>query len=227
MIEFTWQGVFIAYTIIGVATLVIMYAVANLLSSRTEKEHSNSEILKATRARIEAKRGIPKIDFDFILEKILVPIIGTVFVVTIWPVLLWLKIKEVLWPYVPPVEKQFSIERKDLLTMLTMESIEAQEMVFDPLGAVPNLPFGHLYKVWSDFKSNFATGCEIWTFSAPWEEWGRVTIRSGYVIVVDEAIGPHWVLDFKTVEREDNDIKPEETKSWNVRWKNKLRQLSE
>ena len=45
-------------------------------------------------------------------------------------------------------ERPFRIRRRDLRYAFTQAEIEARECVYDPLGAVPALPFGHLNPAW-------------------------------------------------------------------------------
>lgn len=122
-------------------------------------------------------------------------------VIALWPIVLLsrLKNKNKLLPsasFVLPELKKFVVEREHFQLQLSVKEIEDQEMIFDPRGAVPNLPFGHLNAVWVKFKAEIPLGGEIWTFSAPWD--GRW--RTGYVILCGENIGTHWVLACKTVE---------------------------
>jgi hypothetical protein len=64
--------------------------------------------------------------------------------ITIWPVMVLILLEDKLnigsGARVP--ERVFAVKRADLLETLTVEQIEARERVQDPLGAVPNLPFG-------------------------------------------------------------------------------------
>lgn len=101
-----------------------------------------------------------------------------------WPFLIYFGIKEHLNPPRAVVEKEFQIEEKHLVNPVDVSDVEAKELVFDPLGAVPKLPFGHLNAAWLEFRSQMGEGDRLWTFSAEWQSnWGNPELRGGYVIV--------------------------------------------
>ena len=70
-----------------------------------------------------------------------------------------------------------------MLERLTVEEIESREMVYDPLNAVPNLPFGHLNEVWAQLKAAKQTKDELWSFAATWlGDDDTPELRKGYVL---------------------------------------------
>ena len=100
-------------------------------------------------------------------------------------------------------EKKFVLKRENLIKLYELDEIESLERVTDPLGAVPDLPFGHLNVAWERFKQNILPGDEIWSFAIPpieqrelWERNGNY----GYVIFRDGQFGPLWVTDTKDFE---------------------------
>ena len=93
------------------------------------------------------------------------------------------------------------MERSHLQERLTVPQIEAREVVTDPLGAFPNLPFGHLNAAWKSFINTAGVGDEIWSFTAPWQTtWGRKEVRAGYVIVRDGAPTANMLTMWKEIE---------------------------
>jgi len=62
---------------------------------------------------------------------------------------------------------RFSAKPEYLLEQLSPEEIEAREIVADPLGAVPDLPFGHLHSAWVSFKNQVQESDELWSFRSP------------------------------------------------------------
>lgn len=95
----------------------------------------------------------------------------------------------------PRVEdREFAVTQDDLLQPISIEKIEELERVFDPMGAAPDLPFGHLNAAWHRFLLNLEPGDVIWTFSARWDVgFRRKEIRAGYVILRDSSIGPYFL----------------------------------
>ncbi len=81
---------------------------------------------------------------------------------------------------------EFKVRRRDLLKRLTVEEIEANEMVMDPLGAVPSRPFGHLNTAWIALLRERGARGSIWSFSSQWAPTAApAEVRTGYVWV-------HW-----------------------------------
>ena len=71
------------------------------------------------------------------------------------------------------------------------------------LAAVPDLPFGHLHASWKKFLESVDPDDALWTFNAHWTtNWGYKELGSGYAVVPGEAIGPHFLTIWKTLEDE-------------------------
>jgi hypothetical protein len=120
--------------------------------------------------------------------------------ITIWPliVLILLDDKFNTGSSVRLPEKDFAVRRADLLEKLTVSQIETRERVQDPLGAVPDLPFGHLNAAWKVFLAGCQPGDKLWSFSARWPgNWRGEERREGYVRVRLTGQGPA----FETVRR--------------------------
>lgn len=106
------------------------------------------------------------------------------FMAAFWPVLLlarlWIAIKG---ERPLPEEKTFSVQPEALQQKLTIAEIEQRHYIFDPLGAVPALPFGHLHSAWLAFMEKLHPDDEIWSFDAIWENsWQHKEHLAGYVI---------------------------------------------
>ena len=97
-------------------------------------------------------------------------------------------------PIPDEAEKKFAVTEGDLLEKLSIPEIEARERIVDPMGAVPNLPFGHLNAAWLKFKTAMEPHDSLSSFSARWlPGWGREEILVGYVIVSGDRIGAHFL----------------------------------
>lgn len=70
-------------------------------------------------------------------------------------------------------------------------------MVSDPLGAVPQVPFGHLHGAWRRFlQANWTDGAQLWSFATVWETpQGSREQRSGYVIVRLGRPGAYFLVE--------------------------------
>lgn len=117
---------------------------------------------------------------------------AVVFVI-IWPIIAGYMIRGWLFPS-PTLElaKEFKVTREDLVEHVSLDEVERREWVSDPLGAVPEVPFGHLNAAWQEYLKQVGEGAELWTYAARWTQWGHTFVRTGYVAVQENSVGPHF-----------------------------------
>lgn len=185
------------YLGIGAVVLAVVYGAHHL----TKEKESDS-----LRNLLEAANPDRKKLSYRILNNIVSPVLAAILLVTVWPVAIYMKVKEMLQKkesYVSPQEREFAVEREHLLKRLTVQEIEMREVVTDPLKAAPDLPFGHLNVAWQEFLQGKADGAELWSFSAQWQTtWGRKELRCGYAVVQDGAPGAHFLTVWKDIPKE-------------------------
>ncbi|MCF8211243.1 MAG: hypothetical protein K9K38_17855, partial [Rhodoferax sp.] len=97
-------------------------------------------------------------------------------------------------------ESAFKLTKADLLQKLSIADIEANERVFDPLHAVPDLPFGHLNAVWQAYVEGLEPDCELWSFSGRWKTQYRDWQMQGYVALHGEKIGSYFLTSQKSMQ---------------------------
>jgi hypothetical protein len=120
-----------------------------------------------------------------IRARVLAPVLAAIAMVLLWPGVPWMKFRQ--WQRDQEMARWraaqvFKVRREYLLEKLSVQEIEAREVVQDPLGAVPTLPFGHLSGVWAELIAQLQSRDELWSFSAQWHDrWGRPDLRTGYV----------------------------------------------
>ena len=68
---------------------------------------------------------------------------------------------------VPDPEDAFDIKSAHLLRTVTAAEAESQAIVFDPLGRVPALPFGHLNPGWMRLLAQMQEGDTLWYGEVP------------------------------------------------------------
>jgi hypothetical protein len=140
------------------------------------------------------------------LNNIVVPMLAAVMILTVWPIAIYWKAKEMIDARRPKNEeppKEFAVTKTHLLKQLSVGEIETAEVVVDPLGAAPRVPFGHLNAAWETFKKSIDDCDQIWSFSAPWTtEWGRNEVRDGYVVLRGESIGPHFLTRWVFIDKD-------------------------
>ncbi|TIC80292.1 hypothetical protein [Crenobacter intestini] len=150
-------------------------------------------------AQLRARSTPPRTLTEKLLSRIFWPAFCYALVLPFWPVLvLWQ-----LWPTPPkplPVEPVFAVLPEHLQQQLSIAEIEAREKVFDPLGAVPDLPFGHHNALWRSFLAKREEHDELWSFEANWQPgYGDGVLFSGYALVREGAVGEYLVVVAKVL----------------------------
>jgi hypothetical protein len=142
------------------------------------------------------------------LNNVVVPVLAALMVLTVWPIAIYWKARDMIAARRPKPDdsrKEFAVTKDHLQKRFTVAEIEVAEIVVDPLGAAPRIPFGHLNPAWETFKQSILADDQLWSFSASWKtEWGQSEVRDGYVVIRGETIGPHFLtrrarLDNKSV----------------------------
>ena len=136
--------------------------------------------------------------WDKLVKRVIAPLIASVVIVVAWPAVIAWFIKDRFWEteslddddYEDDV---FEIASEHLQERVAIEEIETREIVEDPLGAVPALPFGHLNTGWEKLKQQIQPQDEIWSFSAPWDGWPHSTRREGYAMMRKQEVSA-WFL---------------------------------
>ncbi len=185
------------YLGIGAVVLVLMAAFHKL----TKKKDDNS--LNDVLGDLRPER---KSLWSRLLNDVLVNALVGTLIVPFWTVIVFFKVKELIFgePVRAPVDvPEFAVTRGDLQAQLSIQEVERQEMVFDPLGAAPNVPFGHLNTAWKKFCEGMEPHDTLWSFTAHWTcAWGSKDIRQGYVIVRGEETGRHFMTVRKDIEED-------------------------
>jgi hypothetical protein len=141
-----------------------------------------------------------------ILNNYLLPVLAAIVFMIVWPGAFYMKVKEDFSKKGNRIlnqKRKFAVEHAHLKERMTIQQIEAREVIEDPLGAVPNLPFGHLNAAWKTFIEAVAADDELWSFTAHWETmWGRKDVRTGYVVVRGGVPASHFLIMLKQIEDE-------------------------
>jgi len=166
-------------------TLMVMY-VSHKLNSVPE-----SQVLKDI---LDASNPARKKLSHKILNNYAVPALASIVVLLFWPAAFYMKIRDMRGNGAGNqfAKKIFKVSAGDLLSRQTVEQIESLEMIEDPLGATPYIPFGHLDKCWMDLLTHTLPKDELWSFKSTWDgDWGSKDIRCGYVLVRDGSPKEH------------------------------------
>jgi len=185
----------VAYLALGAIALVVA------LISHRRANPPQSDFTREMLEAIDPERATLRYK---LMHRLVVPAFASILMLVAWPVAVFIKVRELAAPKpaeAEPEPAEFCVTREHLLREMSIEEIEENEMVSDPLGAVPPLPFGHLNGPWSRFKSGLAADDTVWHFSATWDEgWGRSEVREGYVIVRTDGVGPYFVTAIRILD---------------------------
>lgn len=125
------------------------------------------------------------------------------FCMTIWPLffvaLMFQSVHE-RFSFDRHADHVFAVRTHHLGERLSIAEIESREMVFDPLNAVPPLPFGFLHAAWLAFATNVGPKAVIHAFRAQQPSYGKTVLRAGYVIVTGKRRGAFFLTICKTMD---------------------------
>lgn len=137
-------------------------------------------------------------------RRIVVPFLWIVFLFGAWPVC-WGWVVYHRWHLKREAKRKeksvFRIRPHHLHDLTTVAEVELVTKVIDPLGAVPDVPFGHLNGAWQNFIQQRPEGAVLYTFEYLWVNFMREMYeRKGFVWVTDGDIGPFWLTRDMRVE---------------------------
>ena len=90
-------------------------------------------------------------------------------------------------------EDIFRCQLADLIAVIEPEQAEVISYVTDPLGRVPNLPFGHLHEGWSHLLSQLEPTDTLWRFKSPKRGWQDAC--SGYAVVRQRQVVAEFIYE--------------------------------
>jgi hypothetical protein len=132
-----------------------------------------------------------------ILSGLVAPVLTAVGVVLLWPLGLVMKLQDMAAQRTRVKREEadtFKLKAADLVERMSLADIGQREMVYDPLGAAPQAPFGHAHTAWQKFTEALQPGDEIWRFKSQLTlSWGPQEHRRGYAIQRQGQIVSHFV----------------------------------
>ena len=165
----------VLYFAVGVITLAL-----TLLQSHLEKKKHGPSFGET----MEELRLQKASTWQRIAHKIIVPVLAGVAIICVWPVAIVLLVQSVIeHRRLAKLEedKEFRIQEQDLIEQLSIDEIEKRERVEDPLGGVPDEPFGHLWPTWRTFVNELNADVKLWSFAATDDTNYTAVKLEGYV----------------------------------------------
>jgi hypothetical protein len=108
-----------------------------------------------------------------VMEDVVVPGLAFILVWLVWPVAIGFKFFEMYQKKDAEANSErlakarvFMLKEEALIREMTIAEIEQANMVSDPLGAAPNIPFGHLNAVWVEFRDELGVGETLHLFES-------------------------------------------------------------
>jgi hypothetical protein len=124
-----------------------------------------------------------------VLEDVVVPGLAFILVWLVWPAAIGFKFFEMYQKKDAAANserlakaKVFVLKEEALVREMTVAEIEQANMVIDPLGAAPNLPFGHLHAVWVEFRDGLGVGETVHLFESVGPDVFRKQLIWGYAV---------------------------------------------
>lgn len=138
-----------------------------------------------------------------VVEDMVVPGLVFILVWLVWPVAIGFKFFEMYKKKDAAANserlakaKVFVLKEDALVREMTVAEIEQANMVIDPLGAAPNLPFGHLHAVWVEFRDGLGVGETLHLFESAGPNAFRKQLIWGYAVCkegrVDRFMTAGW-----------------------------------
>jgi hypothetical protein len=166
-----------------------------------ENRLSGSARLAGTSVILDALHPERKTRRYRILTRLVAPVLTAVGVVLLWPFGLAMKLQDRAAQRARIKREEadtFKLKAADLVEHMSLADIAQREMVHDPLGAAPQVPFGHAHAVWQKFTEALQPGDEIWRFSAQHTlSWGPIEHRRGYAIKRQGQVGAYFMTHNK------------------------------
>jgi hypothetical protein len=136
-----------------------------------------------------------------ILSRLVAPVLSAIGVVLLWPFGLAMKLQDMAAQRARIKREEadtFKLKAADLVERISLTDIAQRELVHDPLGAAPQVPFGHAHAAWQKFIDGLLPGDEIWLFSAQRTlSWGPLEHRRGYAIKRNGRVGAYFMTHIK------------------------------
>jgi len=177
-----WFG---AYLLLGLFGYCLFYV---FVARKRIREHRERQTDREPRAGDRQQGAIR------ILLGILNHLVGALLLLAIWPWLAWMEARARLGGTEGEPEEWSEFEVLDLFLLdeLTLAEIELRELVDDPLGAAPKLPFGHLYPNWAEFRQLHGDSGTYRRFSGQYVgEWDIAWRYEGYVLLKKDGTRPY------------------------------------
>ena len=171
-----------------------------------ENQLSGSARLAGTSVILDALHPERKTRRYRILARLVAPVLSAVAVVLLWPFGLAMKLQDMAAQRARIKREEadtFKLKAADLVERMSLADIAQREMVHDPLGAAPQVPFGHANAAWQKFTDALQPGDDIWRFSAQRTlSWGPLEHRRGYAIQRNRQVGAYFMTHMKRTSAE-------------------------
>jgi hypothetical protein len=189
-----WSGIYLA------TGVFVLFATRLLVSITETPNHPSLWVRDVVQMMQDAKDNAN--DWKKHLEKL----IFLPFTLVLWPlaivIVLYDRFHQDRWE--PHPEAAFTCRSQHLVRVVTPKAAQAEAKVFDPLGRVPDLPFGHLNAGWCALLAGKQEMDELWYFEVPGNEPDSVAqqwpvpqgAKRGYALVRSGKVRAEFVFEW-------------------------------
>ena len=127
----------------------------------------------------------------------------------IWPIAVMVGLYALFFDQQAPSyrsdEPSFICQKESLIKQVEPLEVEAANYVTDPLGRVPNTPFGHLHQGWINFLAQLEPTDQLWSFRTKGRsidpddspKYSKLrNVKSGFAILRDRKIVAEFIYNW-------------------------------
>lgn len=189
-------GVGIYFAIGLVVCLTVM--ISHWLSKRRESDFAR-DLLKTLNPR--------RTDFlSRVLDDFIFPVLAFCAIWLVWPLAIGLRIKEIIDKKKATTqikaakeEKVFVVQEAELNKQVTIAEVEQQNVIVDPMEAVPQVPFGYLNAKWVAFRDSLAPDETLWEYESSRTEVPDAQSVWGYAVKTDGKVDRFMTVGWKVI----------------------------
>lgn len=187
-------GIYFAIGLVVCLTVTI----SHWLSKRRESDFAR-DLLKTLNPR--------RTDFLYrVLDDFIFPVLAFCAIWLVWPLAIGLRIKEIIDKKKATTqikadkeEKVFVVQEAELIKQVTIAEVEQQNIIVDPMEAVPQVPFGYLNARWISFRDSLAPHETLWEYASSRTEVPEMQSVWGYAVKTDGRVDRFMTVGWKVI----------------------------
>lgn len=183
-----------AWMIVGWTLAAAMGAWKRARARRDPQRERGEESFEALLERLQPKSpGVKALEAAAMV--VVSGLLGPLVLVGWWKAARTRPARHLADPFAEPEDALPLVRAETLVERATVEAVEAEWQVVDPLGGAPEVPFGHLNARWKALVDAMQDGDELWRFEGErGNRWFRERV-AGYAVLRGAEPVAHWVCE--------------------------------